>query len=166
MRVEELRDLFAYNDWANGRIFESLATVTGEEWGREGGGSFASLRGTAAHLVGAEWLWLRRWKGEAPETLPDWLDEPAVASLREELDRVESEREGWLDDLRDDDLTSPCAYRFQSGERHVTPYGTLLRHLVNHSSYHRGQLVTLLRQVGRTPPNTDLLVWDLRRHET
>jgi len=166
MTIEELRELFAYNDWANARIFESLATVTDDEWGRELGGSFASLRGTAAHLVGAEWLWLRRWKGETPEMLPAWLDHPTVSTLREELERVESERNGWLAGLRDGDLTSPCAYRFQSGERHVTPYGMLLSHLVNHSSYHRGQLVTLMRQAGRTPLNTDLLVWDFRRHET
>lgn len=163
MTLADFEALFEYNDWANDRVLRSLQALAKEDWVAEAGGSFASLQATMAHLVGAEWIWLQRWKGNPAPSLPGWLQDPSVASLRQELDSVERERRQWLAGLSDLDLQAECSYRFRSGEAHRTRLDVLLQHLVNHSSYHRGQIATLLRQAGKAPHPTDLLIWDFER---
>ena len=65
-----LRELFAYNYWARDRQLEACAALTQEQFQRPLGNSFSSLRDTLAHLVGAEWVWLERWRGRSPRALP------------------------------------------------------------------------------------------------
>jgi uncharacterized damage-inducible protein DinB len=124
--------------------------------------SFASVCGTLAHLVGAEWIWLRRWQGESPTTFPDWVATAALADLRSRLSAVEQEREALLAGMADADLDRPVSYRQLSGKAFSEPLGDLMRHVVNHSTYHRGQVATQFRQLGVKPPSTDLIVF-LRR---
>jgi uncharacterized damage-inducible protein DinB len=163
MRMDECRELFTYDEWANGRTFTALAELTKEEWAREVGGSFGSIRGTAAHLVGAEWVWLERWRGATPEHPPQWLTDPTVVQLREVLSKIEADRGAWLAPLSDADLGERREYRLLDGTRRSARLAIQLRHLVNHSTYHRGQLATLLRMVGKVPPGTDLVLWDSGR---
>lgn len=163
--VADFKDLFDYNHWANQRVLRSLQDVSEADWTAELGGSFGSLQATTAHLVGAEWIWLQRWQGRSPSSPPGWLHSPSVERLQQELEALEEERRQWLAALSDSDLQAVCSYRFVSGASHQTRLEVLLRHLVNHSSYHRGQIATLLRQAGMAPQSTDLLVWDLERNE-
>src|SRR2546428_8695929 len=67
-----LGELFDYNYWARDRQLEACATLTPEQFLRPLGNSFSSLRDTLAHLVGAEWIWLERWLGHTPRSMPAW----------------------------------------------------------------------------------------------
>ena len=67
-----LGELFDYNYWARDRQLEACATLTIEQFLRPLGNSFSSLRDTLAHLVGAEWIWLERWLGHTPRSMPAW----------------------------------------------------------------------------------------------
>jgi len=160
---DECFELFDYNDWANERIFAALDNLGEDEWAVQRGGSFGSIRGTAAHLVAAEALWLRRWQGHTPTEVPPWVEAPTRAELQVELEAVAVERQAWLGGVSESDLARDLHYRFLSGAEHDTRLALLLRHLVNHSTYHRGQLAAFLRDCGRDPPSTDWVVWDFQR---
>src|SRR6476659_4999585 len=99
MDLESIRELYEYNRWANARSLEAAAAVSTEDFTREVGGSFASLRGTLAHMYGAEWIWLQRWKGISPRQLTFSLEFPDVASTRARWQAVENERQVSLDAL-------------------------------------------------------------------
>ncbi len=161
MSLADARELLAYNDWANGRLLPAFRELPEGEWQAELGGSFASPQGTVAHLVAAEWIWLARWRGSSPPAMPEWTKGASAPVLLSRLQSVERERRIWLEGLTDGALLEEIEYRFLSGEPGRNRLAVLIAHLVNHSTYHRGQLVTMLRQLGRVPASTDLLVWDL-----
>lgn len=159
MTIDEARAHFAYDEWANARFVTALAELTPATLALPVVSSFPSLLATFAHLVAAEWVWLRRWKGENPRTFPDWMADPSLESLRACLAAVQSERDAYLATLADDDLNGEVSYALMSGVARTGRLATLFLHVVNHSSFHRGQLVTLLRQAGATPPASDLVMY-------
>jgi uncharacterized damage-inducible protein DinB len=160
MDLESIRELYGYNRWANARSLEAAAAVSTEDFTREVGGSFASLRGTLAHMYGAEWIWLQRWKGISPRQLPFSLEFPDVASIRSRWQAVENERQVFLDALEPARLAEVLSYINLQGQTFAYPLRRMLQHVVNHGTYHRGQITTLLRQLGAAPLATDLLLYD------
>lgn len=159
MTTGEARQLFAYDAWANGLVFEAAAGLSAEQLVHPVTSSFPSVVATLAHVVGAEWVWLRRWLGENPAGFPDWVASPALADLRARLSAIEGEREAFVAGLSDADLGRVVTYRNLAGRAFSDPRDGLIRHVVNHSTYHRGQVATQLRQLGVTPPSTDLIVF-------
>ncbi len=159
MRIEEARDLFGYSAWATGRMFDAAAAVPADKLSATIASSFPSILGTLGHIVSTEWIWLRRWGGESPMTAPAWATGSSLSELRTRLTEVESERDRFLGRLADADLDRIVEYRRMSGEAHADKLADLVRHTVNHSTYHRGQLATQLRQIGVQPPGTDLVTY-------
>ena len=160
MDLETIRDLYAYNRWANARSLEGASTVSSGDFTKEVGGSFASLRGTLAHMYGAEWIWLERWRGNSPQSLPFALDFPDIEVIRSRWRDLEREQTGFLDALDPARLGEVLSYVNLKGETFAYPLRRMLQHVVNHATYHRGQITTLLRQLGATPLSTDLLLYD------
>jgi uncharacterized damage-inducible protein DinB len=148
--------MYAYNAWANARVLEVVSALSEEQFSRVIPSSFPSVRDTLAHVVAGEWIWLRRWRGENPSVLPAWLERPTLAVLREQLAQVELERDEFLATLDEDATRRVLAFRFLSGTPAEAVLLDLLLHVVNHSTYHRGQLATLVRQLGTTFVATDL----------
>lgn len=160
MDVATIQELYQYNRWANARTLESAAPVPADSFTRELGGSFGSLRGTLAHILGAEWIWLERWRGVSPRSLPAATDFPDLPSIRERWRHVEAGQRAVLEGLNASCLAAVVSYVNPRGETWAYPLGRMMLHVVNHSSYHRGQVATLLRQLGATPLSTDLLLFD------
>jgi uncharacterized damage-inducible protein DinB len=163
MDFEAIREIYGYNRWANARSLQAASTVSPADFTKEVGGSFASLRGTLAHMYGAEWIWLQRWRGTSPRQLPSALDFPDVETIRSRWQEVEREQKQFLDSLDPGRLSEVVSYVNLKGETFAYPLGRMLQHVVNHASYHRGQITTLLRQLGATPLSTDLLLYDDER---
>jgi uncharacterized damage-inducible protein DinB len=159
MSIDEMRELLAYNDWANGRLVAALERLTTEQSSQTIASSFPSLRETLAHIATAEWFWLHRWLGENPEGAPAWASSGSLAELRPALTGVQSDRAALLERLSDDTLAEPAPYRDPGGTEHRQRLGDQMRHVVNHSTYHRGQAATQLRQLGEVPPGTDLILY-------
>ena len=152
MRLDEIRDLFSYTEWANDAVIAAIRALPEEQ--------YATVRDTLAHIIFAEWVWLRRWKGESPTAPPAWAGQaPAQDALVKHLREVEAERGALLDSLSDDDLARDVPYRNLAGDPFTNRLGHLMQHVVNHSTYHRGQVVMKIRQLGVQPPSTDLIVW-------
>ncbi|HMB70720.1 MAG TPA: DinB family protein [bacterium] len=159
MTVREARRHFAFNEWANARYVEVLAQIAPAALAAERISSFPSLLATFAHLVGAEWIWLRRWLGDSPSAVPDWFRDPSFEDLRTRLDDLEKERASFVAGLADDDLGRNVDYAMMSGTPRSNPLDVLFLHVVNHSTFHRGQLGTLLRQAEAVPPATDFVMY-------
>jgi uncharacterized damage-inducible protein DinB len=107
MTVEEARELLAYGSWANALFFQAADALSEEQAYAVAGGSFPSVAGTLGHIVGAEWVWLRRWLGESPSGMPSWVAKPSVPDVKARLAEVESERSGFLSQLRQLGQTPP-----------------------------------------------------------
>ncbi|MDT7541392.1 MAG: hypothetical protein QOE33_1296 [Acidobacteriota bacterium] len=160
MDVREIKQLFDYNEWANAQVLDAAARLSEEEFTRNLGNSFSSVRDTLAHVLFAEWVWLRRWMGESPRGWKGQSPFADVASLRAEFSVIEGQRAELLAGLADDALARVVAYTNTKGEEWRYTLGSMMRHVVNHSTYHRGQVTTMLRQLGAHAPSTDLLLYE------
>jgi uncharacterized damage-inducible protein DinB len=158
LTLEVLRELFDYNYWARDRQLEACAPLTEEQFLRPLGGSFSSLRDTLAHLVGVEWLWLERWQGRAPKALPPPEDLPTLAAVAGRWNVVESDMRSYLAGLTQEALGQPLTCIGTRGNTWTYPLWRMHIHLLNHQTYHRGQVTTLLRQLGAPPARVDFLV--------
>jgi uncharacterized damage-inducible protein DinB len=159
MDISEVHELMAYNAWANRRLFDGLGAVPADEYGRDLKTSHGGIGGTVAHIVWGEQLWLTRWQGAPPPAVPQGRDLPTLAAARERWDHVEAARAAWLAAFPPARLTETIAVHPTTGGEFHHTFAQMFRHFVNHSSYHRGQVVTMLRQLGHTPPNTDLILY-------
>lgn len=156
---EEMQDLIRYNEWANARIVAVLGELPDDVLGAPVASSFGSLRDTLAHVVLAEWIWLHRWTSDSPGSAPEWLKTASREDLVKKLREVEAERAEWFAQLPAEQLEAPRAYRNLAGQEFSHRIADQIRHVVNHSTYHRGQAATQLRQLGRVPPSTDFILY-------
>lgn len=166
--VKDARALFAYERWAANQFFDAVLALPPGVADRELGGSFASIRATLLHLIGAEFTWVSRWEG-GDGALPKGWDDQELVELRGAADRVALRQDQVLDRLEaleaggdPNALGGELRYGDRSGAPRVSTFGDMILHVVNHGSYHRGQLATLLRQVGAVPPSTDYIKYTRR----
>jgi uncharacterized damage-inducible protein DinB len=151
---EDVAKLFAYGRWANALVLDSAALLTPEEFTRQIGGSFGSVQGTLAHLYGADWVWLERFHGRSPRAMPE-TDVTALATLRARWEEVEEGLRAFAAGLTPERIAQPLSYVSFKGDPFKYPLGETLTHLANHGTYHRGQVATLMRQLGKSPVATD-----------
>lgn len=163
MNRQDILTLFDYSAWANNRVYDAVGALSADEFVRELTSSFPSIRDTLAHILGAEWVWLKRWQGESPAKLLAGADHPTVGSLRERFAAIEAERREFIAGLTEERLATSFDYRDLAGNLFRLPYLASMQHVVNHGSYHRGQITTLLRQLGAKPVSTDLSRFYLER---
>jgi uncharacterized damage-inducible protein DinB len=157
MTPEEMRILFDYNAWANHRQLEAAAAITPEQFTKPMGSSFSSVRDTLAHICGAEWIWLERFQGRSPSSLPDTTQFKDVAGLRGHWDGQEARLLGFVRGLTQSDLERTLEYKTLKFGVYKNPLWQSMQHVVNHGTYHRGQVTTMLRQHGAQPILTDLM---------
>jgi uncharacterized damage-inducible protein DinB len=155
---ELLRHLYDYNYWARDRQFEACSKLTDEQFTRSLGGSFGSLRDTLAHIAGAEWIWCERWNGRSPRIFPKGDQFPNLGTLQEFWRGVERDVRHFLGGVTEASLSQPLTYTNLAGVQWTYPLWQTLFHVANHGTYHRGQVTTLLRQLGASAPALDYLV--------
>jgi uncharacterized damage-inducible protein DinB len=153
--LRQLRKFYEYLHWANDRAISAARELSTEEYTRDFGISFKSVHGTLSHMLGAEWIWLERWQGRSPTALPGGANWTTLAEVEAAWQPVRAGQLSYLDGITDADLDARLEYRNIAGQTKSYGRGDILLHVVNHATLHRGQLVSLLRQLGRTPPQTD-----------
>lgn len=159
MTLPDLLDLYGYHTWAQERIAAALLALPPEADLQDLGGSFPTARATFAHLVGAEWLWLERWRGVHPSSVPDWVAMDDPPALLRRWRGIDAARGAFLARLTEADLGAPCAFNLLNGKAATHALADLLLHVANHATYHRGQLAAMLRRLGSPAPATDFLVY-------
>lgn len=157
--IAEIKELFEYDAWANTRIFDAVAKLTPDEFTRDLKSSFPSVRETLLHMISAEWIWLSRWKGSSPPVAPKEWDTSSCAALRAIWANVDKDVRTMVKTLDEAGLQRVLTYKNTAGKEFSNPMWQILRHMVNHASYHRGQVTTMLRQLGKDAVGTDLILF-------
>ncbi|MGH9257674.1 MAG: DinB family protein [Vicinamibacterales bacterium] len=160
MNLQELRTLVDYHYWARDRLFDAVERLSPEQFGKALGNSFPSIRDTLVHLYGADRIWCDRWEGASPRSMPDAGGFPDLASIRVAWTEQERKVRALLERLGEQGVDRPIEYRTMDGQLQAQPFWQMLQHLVNHGSYHRGQVTTMMRQLGEKPPKSmDLIAF-------
>jgi len=156
---ETVRELYTFNRWAHERALAMAQGLSAEDLHRDLSASHGSVAGTLVHTMWAEWIWLRRWMGESPRVVFEAASYPTLGEIRARWDEIWAEQASFLASLTAPRLGEVVAYLNLKGERWAYPLWQQLLHVVNHGTYHRGQVVTLLRQLGKAAVMTDFLAF-------
>lgn len=149
-----------YHVWATGKTLDSVEPVSEEDLRREMKTSFGGIWGTLEHTYKADALWLKRYQGEKPRM--EAFSASDLTDLRSKWSTVQTEFRAWIDRLPDAQWEGALEYRLMNGQERRSPIFETMLHVVNHGTYHRGQIVTMLRQIGAQPVSTDFVrfVWE------
>ena len=166
MTKDDIQFLFAYDRWANHRVLRSISRLSPEQFTRDLGGSFHSVRDAMVHIAAGEWVWIQYWKAKshsvafvndlqrrrdlvfAPYAFPN------VAAVESKWAEVEQEQVEFVEAITDQKLDDLLPFR----TTHVK-LGQLMQHVANHSTYHRGQISLMMRQLKAEPIETDFHVF-------
>jgi uncharacterized damage-inducible protein DinB len=157
MNPQEMVALYAYNAWANRRAMEAASALSKEQYTKQLGSSFSSVCDTLSHIYGAEWLWLKRFQGRSPSALPSNPEFADIAKLKESWAAFEPTLLNFVHGLTQADLDRVIEYKTIKFGVYHNPLWQSMQHVVNHGTYHRGQVTTMLRQLGAQPILTDLM---------
>ncbi len=159
MDLKAIQALYEYNAWANSKVLDAVSKLTPEQFTKEIENSFRSVRDTLVHIMSAEWIWLERWKGSSPKSMLSAESYKTLASIRNRWQSVENERAQLIPTMAPERLHAVISYVNTRGQTFAYPLWQQMVHVANHSTYHRGQITTLLRQVGARPVDTDFLAF-------
>jgi uncharacterized damage-inducible protein DinB len=163
MRVKDLERLYDYSYWVNKKLFEVISRLSDEEFTRQVAGSYGSIRNTLVHVMSAEWGWLDRCGGPARGPKLEPSDYPNATAVFTRWSTVERQMREFLSALTDDDLDREVEFGLKPTEKHTLTVRQLLQHGVNHNAHHRGQVALILRELGYSPGNFDLVIYDIER---
>ena len=159
MKPAEMRDLFAFNAWANHRVLAAAEALTTEQYTKPLGSSFGSVRDTLAHICGVEWVWLERMEGRSPSAIPQATEYPNLVALRARWAETEKHWLEYVSRLDQAELDEEVDYKTLSFGASRDLRWQMMQHVVNHGTYHRGQVITMLRQLGAKGASTDLIAF-------
>jgi uncharacterized damage-inducible protein DinB len=159
MKREEIVALVEFNAWANRRILGVVAALTPEQFTKELGSSFSSVKGTLIHIFGVEWVWLERLQGRSPAAIPDVKEFVELPKLAARYEEHEANLLRYVCNISQAELEEVMEYKTLSFGPGKNPRWQMIHHVVNHGTYHRGQVVALLRQLGAKGVGTDLITY-------
>jgi len=156
---DDLNSLYAFNRWADQRILEKVRLLSFEQYTQEPVPGWSSVRATLVHVAGATLIWARRLEGELITARPTEDEYPSLADVEQLLTKGHAAFGRLLTTLTPERLNTIWSYRNLSGQECRTPLWAVYRHVVNHATYHRGQIASKLGRFGIDPPFTDLVFW-------
>jgi uncharacterized damage-inducible protein DinB len=166
MTKDDIRLLYEYDRWANDRVIQCVSGLTPEQFSRDLGAAFQSVGHTLVHITGGEWIWLQYWKADSHSVtfvtdLQKRRDQlfspqlcPTVAAVEAKWREVEQEQIAFVEGVTDEGLNRMLPFR----TIHVS-LAHLMQHAANHSTYHRGQIALMMRQLNAEPIATDFHVF-------
>ena len=154
--MTEIFELLEYQRWATTKTLDSVAKLSLEQLQRDLGSSFKSVFETLVHMYGADRAWLGRVQGQAPSR-PNLADYPNLAALREAWEVV---LDGWKEEVSK--LENPkleIHYKSYDGSPFTSSLEEIVKQVVNHGTYHRGQVAAMQRMLGGEAVGTDLILF-------
>ena len=166
MTRDDIQLLYEYDRWANNRVLQAVSALSDEQFTRDLGGSFRSVRDTLVHIIAGEWGWLTYWKEPSPDAAfladlkqrrdalfnPDAF--PNAAAVQSKWAEVEKEQAEFVNRLTNESLEAMVPFRGTT-----VRLAHLMQHLANHGTYHRGQISLMMRQLHAEPLATDFHVF-------
>ena len=163
MTRADLLVLLEFNDWARGRMLGVVRALSTEEFTKPLGNSFSSVRDTVVHIYSAEWVWHRRCQGHSPTAPLVAEDFPDLRAIEPTWLDLAGQWRVFIEAMDESGPVREIDYRQMNGQAYRSPVWQIVQHVVNHSSYHRGQVMTLLRQLGFAAVSTDLIAFHRER---
>ncbi|MGZ5254913.1 MAG: DinB family protein [Flavitalea sp.] len=161
---EILEQLAAYNVWATTRLVDVIKSLPGEDQTRELTASFPSLYLTLLHMWDAESIWWQRMKLSEHVVAPSVNFKGSTMDVSAALIHQGELWKSWIGNSRNASFEHEFIYYNLRKERFKQPIYEMLIHLFNHGTYHRGQLVCMLRELGiKEIPATDLIVFQRKK---
>jgi uncharacterized damage-inducible protein DinB len=159
MPADDLFSLYAFNRWADDRMLGAVRQLTPEQYVQEPAPGWSSVRATLVHLGDATWIWARRLRGEPVSGRAAETDVPTIDDAAKLLAQGQDAFDALLQGLTPERLAGLWSYHDLSGKDRRTPLWAVYRHVVNHATYHRGQIASKLKRFGVEQPATDLVFW-------
>jgi uncharacterized damage-inducible protein DinB len=156
--TDDFVSLFAFNRWANDKMLDACRQLTSEQYAAEPAPGWAPVQFTVYHIARATDGWLQALAGDPNPSVPEEADVPTVEDAARLLDRAYRRLEALLPTLTPEALATPRTFG-RAGRTAVLPPWAVLRHVVNHTTYHRGQVASKLKRFGVQQPETDLVFW-------
>ena len=158
MTKEYFTALANYSNWADNISIEWLGQITDEQWEQSINSSFSSIKKTIIHMVSAKRIWVDFWT-KTPN--PVYLSSEFEGTKNELItiwQKTSADLKNFIDNFSEEDYGQPVTFTYPNGQAGQMVFWQTFPHYVNHATYHRGQLVTLLRQAGFSNfSNTDLV---------
>ena len=151
MNHTDLQTLLDYHYWARDRMLAAVEALTPEQYTRDLGNSFKSVRDTVVHIYFADWIWHARWMGHSPLQGLNAENFPDVGAIRRAWSEHEPQMRSLLNGLGDPDVDRVYEYKNLAGQDFKSIFWHMFQHVVNHATYHRGQVTTMMRQLGAHP---------------
>jgi uncharacterized damage-inducible protein DinB len=171
MLKDDIQLLFEYDRWATNSVLQAVSVLSAEEFTRDLGGSFRSVRDTLVHIVASESGWLECWKEPSPSWtfITDlWTRQdaafspnlfPDLAAVKLKWAEIEREQVEFVNGVTNRDLERMFPVRTTE-----ISLAHLMQHLANHSTYHRGQVALMMRQLAAEPRATDFAMFLMEGH--
>ncbi|MBP7558280.1 MAG: hypothetical protein KA821_18540 [Chitinophagaceae bacterium] len=156
--MTDLIKLIDFNTWANRLVGERILQLPQELFTQHTGGSFPSVKATMRHLLDADWRWLHRWKGQAKVSIPDHWQTDDAASLMQLWTPVQEQMKPAILNWHSLGLEQVAIITQNNLSLNMSLADSVF-HTVNHGSYHRGQLINMLRILGQEAVQTDYLIY-------
>ncbi len=166
MKPEEIVALYEFNAWANHKTLDAVSALTTEQFTRDLGSSYRSVRDTLVHIYGVEWIWLERLQGRSPAAsgFPAAQEFAEIEKLKARWTELESIQFQYARGLTQADLDEILDYKTLRFGPARNPRWQMMQHVVNHGTYHRGQVTSMLRQLGAKAVGTDLITFYRERN--
>jgi uncharacterized damage-inducible protein DinB len=159
MTLTELQDLFEYNRWAHENILHAAAGLAPDEYNAASGNGASSPRAALQSTLAEEVAWLSRWEGHSLAEPPDYSECVNTEALLTRWKSLWGRQRRFLESLNEDELSRFVSVRLPNGIEAVQPLGDTMMHMVNHSTYLRGQAATLIAQLGGNIPDSDYFTY-------
>ena len=161
---EILRQFALYNVWANQKLLDVILALPEEKQMQEVPSSFKSLYTTVLHMWDAESIWWQRMKLHERIIVPSENFKGTLQDVANGLLQQNRQWENWVSNATEISLEHVFQYQNSKKEQFKQPIYQMILHVFNHGTYHRGQLVNMLRQLGvEKIPQTDFIVWSRKK---
>jgi uncharacterized damage-inducible protein DinB len=155
---DDFTSLFAYNRWANARMLDACRKLTPEQYAAEPVPGWGSVRSTVYHIAIVTYWWLRTLANDPDQNIPPEEEVPMADAAARIMEKAYQTLDALLPTLTPELLATPRTFGGR-GWRGSLPPWLVLRHVVNHTTYHRGQVASKLKRFGVQQPETDLAIW-------
>lgn len=159
---DDFVSLFDFNRWADRRVLEACRKLSPEQYVAEPVPGWSSVRSTIVHIAVVTDGWLHGLESESDQDVLTESELPTVDDAERLLDRANRVFDGLVPKLTPEWLATPRTMRRRNRTAILPPWA-VLRHIVNHSTYHRGQVAAKLKRLGVEQPATDLAFWAIEK---
>jgi uncharacterized damage-inducible protein DinB len=159
---DDFASLFAFNRWANAKMLDACRKLTPEQYAAEPVPGWTSVRATVYHIVIVTDGWLRTLADDPDQSFPTEAEVPTVDDAVRILERAYGTLDGVLPKLTPELLATPRTFKRRGRIANLPPW-VVLRHVVNHTTYHRGQVASKLKRFGIQQAETDLVWWAIEQ---